>query len=112
VAVWQLVRPLRLLIDHEGFILLGGFKWTQKRFYWRDIDKFFVYQIRGNKVIGFNYKPGVEKAVLARISRSFGADGGLPTEWVLSPEQVVDVLNFYRLRADGDVGAKVTSISN
>jgi hypothetical protein len=113
VAGWQLIRPHRLLLDSDGFILLGGLTWWPKKIYWHDIDKFFVYRLsQGGKMIGFNYKPGAEKSGWARISRSFGADGGLPTDWVLSPEQVVDELNLYRSHADGDVGPKAASISN
>ena len=103
VAIRMLIRPLRLLLDDEGFTLLGGYVWSPKKTSWRDIDDFFVYRVRrGGKMIGYNYRPEARPvSPLLRLSRLTGADGALPGGWVRSPEQVVDELNAYRLRALG-----------
>lgn len=101
VFVWMLIRPQRLLLDDEGFTLLGGFVRSPKKVHWRDIDEFFVYRLaRGGKMIGFSYKAGArEVSPMVRFARSFGAEGALPKGWARSPEEMVAELETYRLRA-------------
>lgn len=98
---WLLVCPQRLLLDDDGFTLMGGFARSPKKLHWRDIDAFFVYSLpRGGKMIGFNYKPGVrDVSPMVRLNRRFGADGALPKGWPQSPEEMVVELNNFRLRA-------------
>jgi hypothetical protein len=104
VFAWMLIRPSRLLLDDEGFMVLGGFTRSRKKIYWRDIDKFFIYRLpRGIKAIGYNYKPSARKASTVNdLARSLGADGTLPKGWTRSPDKIVEELNGYRLRAAGD----------
>jgi len=101
VFAWLLIRPQRLLLDPEGFTVVGGFARNPKKVRWRDIDEFFVYRLpRGGKMIGFNYKPGArEVSPIARLNRRLGADGALPKGWAQSPENVATELNEYRVRA-------------
>ena len=101
VALWLLIRPQRLLLDDEGFIVTGGLTWSQRKIYWRDIDSFFLYRLpKGGKMIGFNYKPEARKdSILSNIARQIGADGALPKGWPLSDEQMVEELNARRLQA-------------
>jgi hypothetical protein len=107
VFVGLLIRPQRLLLDRQGFTLVGGFIRSPKNIPWRDVDAFFVYRLpRGGKIIGYNYRPGVrEVSALARVGRALGADGALPKGWALSPEKMVAELNAYREQALGAGGA-------
>ena len=106
VFAWLLIRPPRLLLDRQGFTLVGGLIRSPKTIPWRDVEAFFVYRLpRGGKMIGYNYRPGVrEVTALARVGRAFGADGALPKGWTLSPEKMVDELNAYRAWASGGGG--------
>ena len=101
VFVWLLIQPQRLLLDDQGFTLLGGFVRSPKMILWTDIDEFFVYRLpRGGKMIGYNYKPGARATLrLAKLNRLFGADGALPKGWPRSPERMAEELNSYRLQA-------------
>jgi hypothetical protein len=107
VFVWLLIRPQRLLLDRQGFTVLGGFIRSPKKIPWRDVEAFFVYRLpKGGKMIGYNYRPGARKdSALARVGRAFGADGALPKGWALSPENMVVELNAYRQQALGAGGA-------
>ncbi len=80
---WLLIRPQRLLLDDQGFTLLGGFVPSPREVYWHDIDEFFVYRLpRGRKMIGYNFKPGSMRVTSAvSLARQFGADGALPKGW-------------------------------
>jgi hypothetical protein len=73
---------------------------TPKRVAWADIERFFVYRApRGGKLIGYNYLPGrAPPSPLRGIARAFGADGGLPRNWTLSPEALVALLNDCRAK--------------
>jgi len=101
--VGLLINPQRLVLDHEGFTILGGFVRSPKKIQWRDIDGFFVYRLpRGGKMIGFNYKAGASpRPRLARFNRAFGAEGALPKGWPQSPEALAAQLNAYRAQALG-----------
>jgi hypothetical protein len=100
VVALQLFRPLRLLLDEEGFTLKGGFIRSPKRVLWRDVDHFFVFEYSipaplpvSVKRIAYNYKPGLRKPHL--VGDPF--DGKLPNLWPKGPEDMVDELNAYRL---------------
>ena len=97
---WLLVRPQVLRLDVQGFVLDGGLVRTPKRVAWADIERFFVYRApRGGKLIGYNYLPGrAPPGPLRGIARAFGADGGLPRNWTLSPEALVALLNDCRAK--------------
>jgi hypothetical protein len=108
VFVALLLRPQRLLLDHEGVTLSGGLLRAPTKIGWRDIDKFFVVSIRpGASMIGFNYNPSAMNkprgAAFAR--RIAGADGAISGVWPGSKTALVDQLNTYRERAlkDTDV---------
>ncbi|MGO9340084.1 MAG: STM3941 family protein [Terracidiphilus sp.] len=98
---WLLIRPQHLLLDDQGFTVLGGFVWSPKKVYWHEIDEFFVYRLpRGHKMIGYNFKQGAMRVMsTVRLARQFGADGALPKGWPQSPESMVEKLNAYRLGA-------------
>ena len=101
VFVWLLIQPQRLLLDDQGFTLLGGFVRSPRRVLWADVDEFFVYRLpRGGKMIGYNYKPGARTPPrLAKFNRWFGAEAALPRGWPMSLEKMVAELNDYRLQA-------------
>jgi hypothetical protein len=92
---WLLVRPQRLLLDHEGFAVAGGLVRTPRKVLWRDVELFFVYRLpRGGKMVGFNYRAQPrDVSPMARPGRRFGADGALPRCWPGSPEAMVERLN-------------------
>jgi hypothetical protein len=100
VFVWLLIRPQRLLLDSEGFTLLGGFVRSPKKVCWCDIDAFFVYRLpRGGKMIGFNYRPDAPRGAVVRFARRLGAEGTLPKGWPIGPDKMVAELNAFRLQA-------------
>ncbi|MGV1769495.1 hypothetical protein ACQZ6B_04885 [Agrobacterium vitis] len=98
-------RPQRLLLDHSGFEIVGGFVPRRKE-YWVNVSDFFVYRLpRGGKQIGYNYVPGFSKnsswpafnrSWRALNRRSFGAEAAIPNIWSLKPELVVQELNEFR----------------
>ena len=109
ICVWLLFRPQRLVLDADGFTLLGGLVRKPKKVPWRDIEPFFVYEIGGpylfpgigRKAIGYNLRPEARaNSVLSNVSRRFGADGALPPHlWPGSPDKMVEELNDYRSTA-------------
>jgi hypothetical protein len=102
VFAWLLVRPMRLILDPQGFTIGGGLVLSPKKTRWSDVDQFFVYSIApARKMIGVNYKPGVhDQSKLVKFSRrTAGVDGALPILSRSSPEQLVAELNDYRKRA-------------
>ena len=100
---WLLIRPQRLVLDAQGFTVSGGMIRTPWTIRWQDVSEFLVIRLpRGGKMVGFNYVPGARKTTaLGRIARMSGADGGLPKSWPGSVEDMVDLLNDYRIRATG-----------
>ena len=101
VFVWLLIRPQRLLLDREGFTLLGGFIRSPKQVKWKDISEFFVYDLpRGGAMIGYNFRPGSHPgSALIKLNRRFGAEAALPRGWPMSLDEMVEELNDYRARA-------------
>jgi hypothetical protein len=102
VFAWLLVRPMRLILDPQGFSIGGGLVLSPKKTLWRDVDQFFVYGVApARKMVGFNYKPGVrDRSKLVKFSRrTAGVDGALPILSRGSPEQLVAELNDYRRHA-------------
>ena len=101
VFAWALVRPLRLLLDDEGFTLVGGLVRSPTKVRWHDIESFFVHRVNGRyKTIGYNYKSGVRAASLWRdLSRSLGADGVITADWPRSTDGMVEYLNACRTEA-------------
>lgn len=97
---WLLVRPQVLRLDAQGFVLEGGLVRTPKRIAWADIDRFFVVNApRGGELILFSYLPGrAPPSRLGRLIHPYGADGGLPKNWTLSPKALVALLNDYRAK--------------
>lgn len=101
VFAWVLVRPQRLLLDDEGFTLVGGGVRSPTKVRWHEIEGFFVHRVNGRvKTIGYNYKSGVRAASLWRdLSRRLGADGVLDGQWPRSTEEMVEYLNAFRTEA-------------
>jgi hypothetical protein len=97
IFAWLLVRPQVLRLTPDGLVLEGGLRRTPMYLDWADIDRFFVDRgPRGVKMIRFNYRPGhAPPGRMTKIARAFGADGGLPTAWTVSPEVLVAMLNEY-----------------
>lgn len=100
---WMLMRPQVLELDAKGFTVRGGFIRSPKTVLWRDVERFFVYRLpKGGKMIGYTLEPAARKdTAMARMARSFGADGALPKGWPGSAEKMVENLNAYRLWARG-----------
>ena len=102
VFLWLLIRPHRIVVDSEGFAMVGGLVFSPKKTLWRDAEPFFVCRLANRrKVVGFNYRSGARDSspLLKFNRRSAGADGALPILPRGSPEELVDQLNAYRERA-------------
>ena len=99
ISVWQIIRPQTLVLDREGFSFSSGM--SSFRRLWSDVDRFFVFQpTTRSSLVGWNYLPGRGPSTLiAKISRSMGADAGLPSGWSISTQALVDLMNSYRERA-------------
>jgi hypothetical protein len=104
VFLLLLIRPQRLALSTEGFVLSGGLVRSPKLVRWREIEPFFVYRLpRAGKMIGYNYSPGVRpESIMGRIARRLGADAALPKGWPMSPEAMVEHLNAVRAQALGE----------
>ncbi|MBW8815160.1 MAG: alpha/beta hydrolase [Caulobacterales bacterium] len=101
---WLAIRPRRLTLDDEGFVLSGGFSWRPTRVFWREVEAFYVCQPgRGSRAVGFRYRSAAK-------DYSHLADD-LPTRrptvvlqgWDEPPEAMVLELNRYRARAVGEM---------
>ncbi len=101
VAIVQLVRPQRLLLDNEGFTLVGGMVRRPRKERWADVRGFVVFRLpRGGTMVGYNYAPGAEpKSKLLAISRGMGCDAGLGKGWPGGDAAMVEQLNAYRQQA-------------
>ena len=100
VLVAMLVRPIRLILDQDGFTLDGRYRAPRKTA-WRDVEEFVVYQLpKGGKVVTYNLAPHVRKnSALARFVREHGGDHCLSNLWPLPIETLAETLNAYRSRA-------------
>ncbi len=98
---WQLWRPTRLCLDAEGLLFEGGPTRGTKRFLWRDIETFFVWEAgRGTKLVACRYLPGRGPGgAIQRMAYTLGADGTLATGWPMPADELVDLLNRYRSHA-------------
>jgi hypothetical protein len=97
-----MLRPQQLILDSDGFTLVGGLALSPKTIRWREIDRFFTFRLpHGRKMIGFNYRPGSrDPSALLKFNRATArADGALSGLWRVEPEKIVDELNDYRQRA-------------
>lgn len=96
-----LVRPQRLQLDSQGFIVVGGLTGTSDLVRWRDIEPFFVYRLpRAGAMIGYNFAPGARPdSKFRKFSRWMGAEASLPKGWSKSPAAIVEQLNAYRAQA-------------
>ena len=103
IFTWMLIRPQRLLLDSEGFTLVGGLVRSPEKVRWSDIEGFIVYRLpRAGKMIGYNYRPGMRPPrPMAKLTRWLGADAALPKGWPKSVEKMVEELNSYREQAAG-----------
>lgn len=107
VFFWWFARPPILLLDGNGFTLLGGFVRKPKQVLWGDIDGFFVHIVpRANNAIAYSLRPKKASA-LEPISKRLGAKVLLPGAWPLPTEQMVEALNTYRLEALTRQGAQL-----
>ena len=101
IAAAVLVRPQRLLLDQDGFILSGGLTRSPTKIAWRDVNGFFVVRVRpGASFVGFNYSASAaDRPRRATFSRALaGAEGALPGGWPGSATDMADALNAYRQR--------------
>jgi hypothetical protein len=104
VFLCLLVRPQRLTLDAEGFMLSGGLMLPSrvKKIRWDDIEGFSVFETgRGNKLIAYNFSPGAsERTRLSRFNHAaFGLDAALPSGWPGGAAQMAEHLNTYRAQA-------------
>lgn len=99
IGAANVMRPSRLVLSDNAFRLerpLGKPRTVE----WRDIDAFFVWTNRSSKILGYRYIAGrAPTDALTRINQSLGLDGGLPTGWSLSTEELVNLMNQYRMKA-------------
>ncbi len=77
---WTLIRPQRLTLDEQGFVLSGGMVRSPRQVRWSDVRGFFVYRLpRGGKMIDYNYAEGARPAsLLSGVNHHLGADAALP----------------------------------
>lgn len=98
-VAWRLIRPQTLRLDADGFTLAGGILRRPHRFFWRDVDRFFLVGT-GTKIAAFKYKLGhVPPGLLESLNRTIGVDGTLQRGWTLPSKDLVNLLNTYRERA-------------
>jgi len=94
---WLQIRPQVLLLEPDGFTVMGGLVRNPRKVPWSDVDHFFVFRLpRGGSIVGYNYKAGRKlDSRLGRISSAMGADAGLPKGWPMSPEKLVETMNHF-----------------
>jgi hypothetical protein len=102
-AVVLLLRPTTLSLDAEGLVLAGGMIRTPRRIPWTQAERFRLYRLpRGGRMIGYD-KPRDPLADTPRgLTAAFlGVDGSLPTNWTMSSDKLVALLNSYRAQVLG-----------
>jgi hypothetical protein len=96
VLAAQVVRPSRVILRADEFTI-DIFPHKPRRILWRDIDAFLVWQPARTKVVSYRYVAGKgPQTRLARINRSFGYDGSLPTGLPMQAEALLALLNEYK----------------
>ncbi|WP_443136892.1 STM3941 family protein [Mesorhizobium sp. ORS 3428] len=96
IYVRLLTHPHVLILDGNGFVLSGGLIRSPRKIAWREVQGFHVRRQRRTKSIGYSLvSGGATGSSLRRAERR------LPGGWSLSIENMVDVLNIYRLQALG-----------
>jgi hypothetical protein len=91
--VAMLLRPHRLKLDPEGFILSGGLTRTVKKIGWLNVDDFHVRRFsHGTKMVAFKYAEGA----VVPFGGMFGKKGVIPGVWPDGPEVLAERLNAYR----------------
>jgi len=100
LSVLTMIRPLRLVIDRQGFAYGGGWR-EPKRYAWSDIESVYVMQQRrGGKLIGLKYREGRRPHDLVDdLGAAMGVDATLPGGWTLSLEAVAARLEAWRTGA-------------
>lgn len=100
-GVAGLMKPSELTLTSEGF-QVTGLK-SRPMVAWRDVDRFFIVQVRSTKIVAYELRPE-SKSALARLSgaRGFGwGDGAIPGQMESSPIQMLAVLEeWLRRHAD------------
>ena len=92
VYIIEIFRPYVLRLDSYGLELHGGLK-VPRKIAWRDIHEFYVRNARHGKTIGYSLKLRGEPGSPPRYSEK-----SLPNGWPLSIDNMVDLLNIYRLQ--------------
>ena len=94
LTIYQLFNPASLTLDARGFTYVGLFN---RRFTvaWDDVEAFKLWRApRGPKMLVWDYRPGRgPKSALAGISRSLGADAGLPGGLTDSPARLIEKMS-------------------
>lgn len=99
IGIATVVRPNRLVLSREGFVLDRPFR-RPRRVAWDDIESLFVWSYRGTRLVGYRYREGhAPTDVLTRVNQSLGLDGGLPNGWPLGTDELLALLNSWKTRS-------------
>ena len=91
--VLLLINPHVLMLDRGGFELRGGRIRSPKKILWQDVQEFRVVKQNRTQLIGYSLVPKGGQGTPAKR-----AERRLPSGWTLSVENMVDLLNIYRLQ--------------
>jgi hypothetical protein len=99
IGIATIIRPNRLVLSREGFVLDRPFR-QPRRVAWDDIESLFVWSYRRTRLVGYRFREGrAPTDALTRLNQSLGLDGGLPNGWPLGPDELLALLNSWKARS-------------
>ena len=100
VAIAQIAQPNRLLLSDENLVFQFALRKRTLKIDWLDIDKFFLYNQGHYKFAAFKYLPDrAPHNLITKVNQNLGVDGTLAAGWTIPAEELIDLLNQYRLLA-------------
>lgn len=98
IGVLQLSRKTYLKLDSEGFEMKTIS--SVCRLKWSDVDRFYVLRDKGSKTVAVDFSDSCQYMKFGRklASAMSGAEGVIPDQYVLSPEEICAHLNEWKAR--------------
>lgn len=85
-----------LALDDTGFTVCSLFR--THRYLWTDIKEFGIIRVHHNKMVAFNFVPGIDKSKIGRkVSHTLTSyEGALPDTYGLKAEELAEMMLGYK----------------
>jgi hypothetical protein len=100
LASLLMMRPnyMYLRLDRDGFDCVRGSRHSRTR--WRDVQRFQLVSLNGNKMIGIDYSPdyAAQKTGRAIAGSLAGIEGAIANHYAMPIDDLLKTLESYRRR--------------